>query len=467
MSFLNVKNRASSTLASGILAADLSLTVAAGEGVKFPAVPFRITVVDEIMEVTAVATDVFTVTRAVEGTTAVDHTAGDAVELRITAGTFQNLERGAGKINVEVLAADKTLVAGTDPMYQYLDPNGASRIITLDTASAKVGDRFVIKNNSAYNISYYLQIKQSTTVLEYAYTQAIKVFIFNGTNWVAGDIGTGLSTDYNVAIGYSANGRSSGTAVGYGTYAIQGTAVGYNAAGYTHGTGVGYLAMSYNYGVAVGESANGQNYGISIGTSANGSSNGVAVGSFTYGVSNGISIGYQAGKVLTSYANPNTNVLLGYQAGLLLTQPSAWVASVAYTSGQYIRPSTANTYNYECTTAGTSGATEPVWNTTLGGTTTDGTAVWTTVSMRGNNNIIIGYDLQETANTADTLNIGNTIKGDLSIGSAGVGTVATLPTADVAHRGHFLRVEGASGVKDVLYICEKNTSDAYVWTAIT
>lgn len=41
---------------------------------------------------------------------------------------------------------------------------------------------------------------------------------------------------------------------------------------------------------------------------------------------------------------------------------------------------TAGLY-FRCTTAGTSGGSEPTWNTTPGGTTTDGTAVWTTYKV--------------------------------------------------------------------------------------
>ena len=43
----------------------------------------------------------------------------------------------------------------------------------------------------------------------------------------------------------------------------------------------------------------------------------------------------------------------------------------------------------------------------------------------------------------------------------------SLPDASVDFRGFMYRVEGAAGVKDVLYVCEKNAADAYVWTAIT
>lgn len=45
--------------------------------------------------------------------------------------------------------------------------------------------------------------------------------------------------------------------------------------------------------------------------------------------------------------------------------------------GTIIRPTTHNNYVYECTTAGTSSGTEPTWGTTPGGTTTDGTTVFT------------------------------------------------------------------------------------------
>ena len=224
MSYLNVKNRAKSLLAAAMLSTDTSLTITTGDGVLFPAVPFHITITDEILEVTAVATDTFTVTRAVEGTTAAAHSVGDTVELRITAAIIRGLERGAGRINVETLTADKTLVAGTDPLFQNLDTNGANRTITLDTASAVAGDRFVIKNTAGSSSSYYLLIEQGTTVLDVAYAQGTKAFVFDGTNWVGADNGV---TDKNVQIGYNAQSYSGGIAIGN------------NAQGYANGAAVG------------------------------------------------------------------------------------------------------------------------------------------------------------------------------------------------------------------------------------
>jgi hypothetical protein len=55
-----------------------------------------------------------------------------------------------------------------------------------------------------------------------------------------------------------------------------------------------------------------------------------------------------------------------------------WAASTAYALGVIRCPlATANGYFYEVTTAGTTGAAEPVWPTVVGNTVTDGTVTWT------------------------------------------------------------------------------------------
>ena len=60
---------------------------------------------------------------------------------------------------------------------------------------------------------------------------------------------------------------------------------------------------------------------------------------------------------------------------------SPWVALTPYILGDYVWPTTFNGYRYACTTAGTSGATEPTWPTTIGGTVNDGTIVWTCIAL--------------------------------------------------------------------------------------
>lgn len=67
--------------------------------------------------------------------------------------------------------------------------------------------------------------------------------------------------------------------------------------------------------------------------------------------------------------------------------PPAWTATTNYTvrvsgraeTGSVVKPTTPNNRYFKCTTAGQSGGSEPAWNTTIGGTTNDGTVVWTTI----------------------------------------------------------------------------------------
>lgn len=58
-----------------------------------------------------------------------------------------------------------------------------------------------------------------------------------------------------------------------------------------------------------------------------------------------------------------------------------WEASTAYTQGQRVQPPGGNGYVYECTTAGTTGGSEPSWPTSGFGTTVvDNTVIWTLVA---------------------------------------------------------------------------------------
>lgn len=87
-------NNAHSTLASSISTSATSITVASGQGARFPSLTgsefFYATLIDtsnnlEIVKVTARSSDVLTVTRAQESTTARAFASGDRIELRVTA----------------------------------------------------------------------------------------------------------------------------------------------------------------------------------------------------------------------------------------------------------------------------------------------------------------------------------------------------------------------------------------------
>lgn len=72
--------------------------------------------------------------------------------------------------------------------------------------------------------------------------------------------------------------------------------------------------------------------------------------------------------------------LVTYVGGWLMPDQIAdWSAAAAKTAGVWVRStSPTSLLRFECTTAGTTHATtEPTWPTTVGGTVTDGTVVWT------------------------------------------------------------------------------------------
>lgn len=138
-------NNANTTLASGITSGATSLTVASGDGAKFPNPTspdyFLATLeagsVREIVKVTARSTDTFTIVRAQEGTSAAAWSAGDKAELRLTAGALR----------VEISVSPKTgayTVATTDAGRMIAcDTSSGAFTITLPSA-ATAGDGFTI-----------------------------------------------------------------------------------------------------------------------------------------------------------------------------------------------------------------------------------------------------------------------------------------------------------------------------------
>jgi len=233
---------------------------------------------------------------------------------------------GFYNFNKETLTADKTLKVGTDPIYQYLDPSGANRIITLSTEGAVAGDRFIIRHNGVYNSTYYLEVQQAGVVLDRIYAGVVKEFIFDGTNWISRGIGTGENDDkrYQVGIGERANPHARGVAIGYDSSGHTcGVAIGYRSTGYSFSVAIGYNSTGYSYGVAIGHSSYGESYGVAIGYSSYGYSFGVAIGVASYGYSYGVAIGYasrgQYNGVAIGYASRGqyNGVAIGYYARTL------------------------------------------------------------------------------------------------------------------------------------------------------
>lgn len=98
---------------------------------------------------------------------------------------------------------------------------------------------------------------------------------------------------------------------------------------------------------------------------------------------------------------PELDYTSAYTAGWLMPGAAAtpavgkvadWNASTAYITEQWAKSTTPSAYLFECTTAGTSGASEPTWPTAEAGTVVDNTATWTARLAAE-----LPFDLQEAA----------------------------------------------------------------------
>jgi hypothetical protein len=97
----------------------------------------------------------------------------------------------------------------------------------------------------------------------------------------------------------------------------------------------------------------------------------------------------------TTYANDQILNAYGQAASLGgpathyvgLLNATTFQASSSYSSGAHVIPTTFGTIAgqedeiFKCTTAGTSGWTQPTWTRTEGGTNADGSVTWTEVSL--------------------------------------------------------------------------------------
>jgi hypothetical protein len=136
------------------------------------------------------------------------------------------------------------------------------------------------------------------------------------------------------------------------------------------------------------------------------------------------------------------------QAAWTAATAPRWQASFAYTAGQVVRPATANSHLYSCTTAGTSGSSQPAFPTG-GGTVGDGTAVWTDT---GTSSAILFSGAGATATAAATCYFGRmgtavpmtyfakhhvistgSAPSAVPAAGAGAGATAAIAGTDLAH----------------------------------
>lgn len=147
----------------------------------------------------------------------------------------------------------------------------------------------------------------------------------------------------------------------------------------------------------------------------------------------------------------NDKILNAYGAAAALGAPAThyvglmtattWAASHAYSAGAYVIPSTFGSISgeqgkiFKCTTAGTSGSSEPTWVNTEGGTNSDGTVVWTEVSTLFQTGTFTGAEISgnnyaRVAVTANATNFPAASAAEPAVLQNGTAITFPSPSAD-------------------------------------
>jgi len=134
-------------------------------------------------------------------------------------------------------------------------------------------------------------------------------------------------------------------------------------------------------------------------------------------------LGRNVGRLFTRYCQ---HTLGDASCGITLDPPN-WAATTAYALNAARSPTVYDGRRYVVTTPGTSGSTEPTWDTTVGNTTTDGTVVWTCYEAYTKQGSVTGVsDSRTFADSARTEPDGDFAFGWLTF-STGQNTGIRLP----------------------------------------
>lgn len=231
VNYFELKNNASSTLASGVTDTATTITVASGEGVKFPATGvFPLTIWDdsnhpdpgddgdhEIVWGTNTTGDVITITRAKESTSGFAHLTGARVSQLITVGIFDDptygIKQGSGAVRVWLAAAAADMPQSDFSLTGTVTMTNASTAVTgsgtaFDT-ELKVGDYIKLDTDSSV---FWAKIS--------AITSAVALTIdanYGGTGGSSAGSGSGRPSGYSYVFG-------TGESIGYGQLEFDDTA---------------------------------------------------------------------------------------------------------------------------------------------------------------------------------------------------------------------------------------------------
>jgi hypothetical protein len=324
---IKLSNNAFGTLAAGINSSATSITLTSGQGARFPTLSagdyFYATLVDtsnnlEIVKCTARSTDVLTVVRAQESTTARAYNTGDRIEIRLTAQTFVDA--------TAITPAAVSDQANTSTGYLTV-PSGT----TAQRPGSPVAG--MIRYNTTLN---QFEVYQNGAWTQYAYTYSVEYLIVAGGG--AGGCGGGgaggvLSGTYNAVATTSTSVivGAGGTPTVSTRSGSNSTAIGLTAIG--GGGGGGREAPAGSDGLSGGSGGGAGNNSVYLssvggsGTSGQGNAGGaggVGVGGAAWPGAGGGGAGAAGSNVPTSSTNSNAGA-----GGNGTSSFSAWGAATS------------------------------------------------------------------------------------------------------------------------------------------
>ena len=214
-------NNAATTLASGITNSATSLTVASGTGTLFPTLTgsqyFYCTLQGasgtptEIIKVTAVATDTFTIVRAQDGTTASAFSTGDKVELRLVranlntypviseANTFSATQTfGKNIVETSTAMGSTAIDLSTGNYFSYTVSTTTTFTITNNASSGSVNTLVLdLTNGGSSTVTWWTGVKWAGGTAPTLSASGRDVLAFfsrdGGTTWNGFLLGKGMA----------------------------------------------------------------------------------------------------------------------------------------------------------------------------------------------------------------------------------------------------------------------------------